>query len=625
MILISASFGWSYPCWTSQITLESDQESPISKGHLQLNKPFVIQYTTRLQTFRDASAIQALIYFNPLDPPKKVDMKKKIDNMWEATIILTDSSVKMIMCAFQAKDSTGLRSDMQTDENKGEFWDILVHDETGKPVQGAYQARTLSYTGSGGKRAENLDKAIEEIKQEISLYPDNYPARTLYYSVLLRKNEYSDHIRDQIENQIDNFAQNHPSDESVLNFAVGGYRMIGDTDKAKKIESQLIRMNPKGEQASMKTFDEIMKLEDAGSRVQKLENFLKDFPSSRMTEIALSTLATAVIELDDSTKMIQTGDRLLNESTAPAGASGLAGLAAALSEKRFQLGRAQAYIEKAIGIIISSGMNIKPPEISVEEWKEQIRTTESRYRDILGWVYFQQGNTQQSLTELRNAVEGSPQPITYYHLAQALEKEGLNDEALLNYARVLGHEGELADTSREKLSALWTRMQKNPADLDAFIAKQVATIEEEYKTKILSKRKYLPAPDFELEDFSGGWVRLSDQKGSVVLLCFWATWSESSRFLLRELGKLAEILGQDALFLTIAMDVNVRTIDQFIRKNKVQFPVLFNENTDRDYELRGVPTLFVIDDKGIVNFEHRGFSPDILNILRIEIEALLKK
>jgi hypothetical protein len=189
ILLIGSSFGWSYPCQTAQTTLDSNQESPIAQGILQYNKPFVIQFATRLRTFRDAEDIKALIYTNPLDPPKTVDMKKKEGNIWEATISITDSSVKMIMFAFEARDPKGLRSDMLTDDNNGEFWDILLHDESGQPVQGAYQARALSYSGSGGKRAENLDKAIEEIKQEISLYPDNYSARTLYYSILLRKNE----------------------------------------------------------------------------------------------------------------------------------------------------------------------------------------------------------------------------------------------------------------------------------------------------------------------------------------------------------------------------------------------------------------------------------------------------
>jgi len=321
--------------------------------------------------------------------------------------------------------------------------------------------------------------------------------------------------------------------------------------------------------------------------------------------------------------MVTIGDRLLEKSTSPSAASALAGIAGVLSEKQTELDRAIAYAKSAITIIRSTQSSTKPPEISPTEWSEQLRTTEARYRDILGWAYLQQGKVIQGLSELREAVKGTSQPGVYYHLAAALQKSGDVDEALVNYGRAVAFGGEIGNMAYDVFYDLWMQSQKNPEEMDAFLDEQAEWIEENYRERVLSQRSIRSAPDFELQDLSGGWVRLSDQKGNVILLCFWASWSKSSRLLLQELQNLTDSYGMDVLFLTITTDVNLTTIEEFVHKNQLNLPVLLNEETDQDYGLRGVPTLFVIDSEGSIHFEHKGYRPDIREILKIEFEDLL--
>ena len=64
-------------------------------------------------------------------------------------------------------------------------------------------------------------------------------------------------------------------------------------------------------------------------------------------------------------------------------------------------------------------------------------------------------------------------------------------------------------------------------------------------------------------------------------------------------------------------------LDRFLKDKQVELPILYNDGTDKDYGLQGVPTVFVIDAKGNIHFEHRGYKPDIKEILSIELEDLL--
>jgi hypothetical protein len=51
--------------------------------------------------------------------------------------------------------------------------------------------------------------------------------------------------------------------------------------------------------------------------------------------------------------------------------------------------------------------------------------------------------------------------------------------------------------------------------------------------------------------------------------------------------------------------------------------VLLNENLEKLYGLQGVPVLFVIDQDGNIHFEHKGYRPDILQVLDVELRDLL--
>lgn len=626
-VILPMFFFHSIPTFRSTAkTIQKQLQKVTTKKPIRYGEPFTIHYSippTGFQDFlKNPKELRLLINKNPFDPLETVAMEK-INGTWTTSITITDTSVKMILFAFQAVDSLGLRSSRLIDDNDGDFWDILIEDSTRTPVQGAHQARALSYTGLGGNRREDLDIALKEIKEELSLYPDNYSARTLIYNILLRQYEFSKAIRSRIEREIDLILVEHPDEETVMNYALESYRMIGQTNKARKIENALIQRNPKGDQAAMKAFDEIMKLEDTGIRVERLERFLSEFPDTRWVEFALSNLASATIELEDSTKMVTIGDRLLEKSTSPAAASALAGIAGVLSEKQTEIDRAVAYAKRALTIIRSTQSSTKPTEISDQEWNEQLRTTEARYRDILGWAYLQQDKVIQGLSELREAVKGTSQPGVYYHLAAALQKTGDIDEALVNYGKATAFGGEIGDMAYNVFYDLWIQSQKNPDEMDAFLDEQAEWIEENYRKRVLSQRSVWSAPDFELQDLAGGWVRLSDQKGNIILLCFWASWSKSSGLLLQELQNLADSYGKDVLFLTIATDVELITIEEFVNKKQFHLPVLLNEETDQDYGLQGVPTLFVIDAEGSIHFEHKGYRPDIKEILKIELEDLL--
>jgi len=133
------------------------------------------------------------------------------------------------------------------------------------------------------------------------------------------------------------------------------------------------------------------------------------------------------------------------------------------------------------------------------------------------------------------------------------------------------------------------------------------------------------APDFKLNDVNGKAVELSEFKGRVVLVEFWATWcGPCGEFtpILNELYKKYKEKG--FVILALTSEGNEDTITSYIKDNNVTYTVLLADmKTIRRYGVISIPTSFLIDKEGKIVEKHMGFADDSLQKLSQEIEKLL--
>lgn len=566
------------------------------------------------------SAVSLIIVKNPFDAPEKLSMKNE-GPVWTAHYALADTGVKLLLFSFDIEDASG---QVSADDANGSMYDALLYLPGGKPVRGAHAARALSYTGISNRRGENLDKALADLEKELFYYPDNLSARNLFYTVLLKRYEFSEAARTKIAADIRSTLSASPKDASVMQFAANAYRMIGDTGQADRIEKELVKINPKGDQAAQKALSEILQIQDTRSRLARLEKFRLEFPKTRMDEFLLSQIVAASIELGDPTRMTGTGDILLQNAATPAGANALAAMAGVFADKKIELDRALAYVQKALSMVRATAVSPKPDEMTETEWKEQNQRTEARYRDVLGWVSLQKGDLETARTELEKAAEGTFQAGVFYHQGVLSDRTGDTENALENLGRAVAFGGKTAEQSVRALRTLWVKAGKDSLLMREFLDEQKRWVEDENKERILSRRIDRPAPDFKLKDAIGGYVRLSSQRGNPVVLCFWAGWSKSSLLVLQDLQTLVNTRGKDVLFLTVSTDAEKSDVRTLPDKQRFFLPVLYGNGIEKEYGILGVPVVYVIDAEGDIQYENKGYRPDMIQVLSIELADVLE-
>ncbi len=137
-----------------------------------------------------------------------------------------------------------------------------------------------------------------------------------------------------------------------------------------------------------------------------------------------------------------------------------------------------------------------------------------------------------------------------------------------------------------------------------------------------------PAPSLSLPDAKGATVSLAALKGKVVYVDFWASWCAPCRRSFPWMGEMQQKYGPKG-FVVLAVNVDKKRsdADRFLAVTPGAFTIVFDPTgaTPTAWDVKGMPTSFVVDRQGRVVSIDAGFRDDMKPALEAKLQAVLDK
>lgn len=540
----------------------------------------------------------------------------KVGDSWKAVVKTTPSS-EIIGIKFTSEEIS--------DNNDLHGYFIRFYDEQGNETvysQLGYATALISWPNYNVFCDKDHKKGFEIMQQIFSNKPQ---LKQLYFADYLSalKKITPDSLKPSVVKKELAEAEKFENLSDQNYYALGSnYSYLKMTEKADAIIQEAVKKYPGGSVAYhqiVKSIEEEKNLEKKKQIAIEAEKIIKGLPSTTTTSFRLSIFQSILKSGDlkmlkewwEYVKMIN------NELLLPEGAQFVSLL---LKENK------EMDLALEICKFIETNWNNTFTENKLQTYVRfftEKHILKLKNRDQADF-YRQYGDVLYSLNKKEEAFQKYEFGFSIYDISNFDEKTITDYAKKLITAKKFSNSVILFETAvkraiqldglQEALKTIYVNKNGNEEGFEGYLAKLLKEGRSALEAKLKKQMINQPAVNFTLLDLDGKEVSLSDYKGKVIVVDFWATWcvpcKESFPAMQKTVDKYKEDKNVVFLFVNTWQTEadKKKNAENFIKEKKYTFHVLLDiaNKVITDYKVSGIPTKFVIDGKGNIRFNSVG-------------------
>ncbi len=531
---------------------------------------------------------------------------------WRASI-KTEPSTYLLRLKFEdSKD--------RVEDNDGHGWNIIIRDDKKNIVRNTHLKLGVIFSQEEGSGIiPNHVAAFEEFKQELASYPDNYDAWFDKWNLTLKTANWQKYRIENVQAQLDSLLDNSNPSADLLALAFNTHwKLLKDPNSAIEYGNKILdNYNDYSSRKEIEYAMIFMKNEENPEAVIKeLIKFSQQTSSPKYKKNAYFQLGAIFQNFKMMDEAIQYYQKYmeLNLKDIPIRLT-----LANLFLRKHDYVKAQQMIEQATETNTEENYFQSNPWERPQQRREQVNLTECQILSTQAALETARNNYPIAIRYRKQVIEqGSPFPaFEWTKIGDIYFQLGKLDSAQQAFVKAICI-NSVQEDAIQKLKFIYQLKTKQMTGFDSFLKDAIA---KELKASATT------APDFALTDLKGDFYQLSAQKGKIVILTFWDSWSSACQKEIPQLNILVEKFKNTPtlVFWAISVEAPV-SINKFIRENPFYFH-LFHSGFDvkKSYKVFGFPTHIVIDTSGKIRYTHIGYSEDIQNQLEQEILSILEE
>jgi thiol-disulfide isomerase/thioredoxin len=357
---------------------------------------------------------------------------------------------------------------------------------------------------------------------------------------------------------------------------------------------------------------------DRAALVRNLEAFLQKYPEAQQRTRIYRALVESNVQLRDNARAMNYAERIIALNPDDISMTLIAIQLLEQNGDEAGLKRAVSYSTRVLDFV-NRPNDEKSPKVSQEEFvasKNHDRMTVLVFR---GRLYLKLHENAKAQKDFEDAYGFEPSAVAAEKLGEIAELNKDLPRAIQQYARAFSlAEGSKASAerreTRQRLGNVWRLAHGSDEGLGAYLLKTYDELNASPAKSTAAKNSGAKDPfDFTLRRVSDiSPLPLSNEKGKILVVNFWATWCGPCRALEPQFDRIALSFQQnhELVFLAADCDEDETLVGPYVKETKFQTNVVFADGLDRLFSINAFPTVVIIDRSGKIVYRAEGYDEE---------------